>query len=63
MQNMSRAEISEKLASLGAEVMSGVSKKTDFLIAGAKAGSKLAKAKSLDVTVISEDEFIAAIRA
>ncbi|PRP91242.1 DNA ligase [Enhygromyxa salina] len=61
MQNMSRAEISDKLASLGAVVTGSVSKKTDLLIAGSRAGSKLTKAKSLDITVMSEDEFIAAL--
>lgn len=55
--NYSRDSIKEKLESLGAKVTNSISKKTDFLIAGEKAGSKLDKAKSLDVRVLTETEF------
>ncbi|HEV7224227.1 MAG TPA: NAD-dependent DNA ligase LigA, partial [Pirellulales bacterium] len=52
-----REEIEELIAELGGRAASSVSKKTDYLVAGEKAGSKLDKAKSLGVAVISEDEF------
>ena len=42
----------------GAKVSGSVSKKTDYVIAGAEAGSKLEKARSLGVTVIDEAEFL-----
>ena len=52
----SRDEIKERLRGVGAVVTDSVSKKTHFLIAGAEAGSKLAKAQTLGVTVLTEDE-------
>ncbi len=52
----SRDELKAKLEALGAKCSGSVSSKTDFLIAGEKAGAKLAKAQALDVQVISEDE-------
>lgn len=55
--NYSRTSIKEKLESLGAKVSGSVSKKTDFVIAGEAAGSKYDKAKSLGVTILSEEEF------
>lgn len=57
LQNYSRAEIKEKLESLGAKVAGSVSKKTDYVIAGEAAGSKLTKAQELGVKVLSEEEF------
>lgn len=57
LENYSRTSIKEKLESLGAKVAGSVSKKTDFLIAGEAAGSKYDKAKSLDVTILSEEDF------
>jgi DNA ligase (NAD+) len=57
LQNYSRTEIKEKLENLGAKVAGSVSKKTDYVIAGEAAGSKLTKAQELGVKVISEEEF------
>lgn len=57
LQNYSRSEIKEKLESLGAKVAGSVSKKTDYVIAGEAAGSKLTKAQELGVKVLSEEEF------
>ena len=56
LENYSRTSIKEKLESLGAKVSGSVSKKTDFVIAGEAAGSKYDKAKSLGVTILSEEE-------
>lgn len=57
LENYSRTSIKEKLEALGAKVAGSVSKKTDFVIAGEAAGSKYDKAKSLGVTILSEEEF------
>jgi DNA ligase (NAD+) len=56
-----RDEINDLIASLGGKAGSSVSKKTDFLVAGEEAGSKLEKAKALGVRVLTEDEFDALI--
>lgn len=52
-----RDEIKEKLESLGANVTGSVTKKTDYVIAGDKAGSKYDKAKELGITIINEEEY------
>lgn len=57
LENYSRNGIKEKLEALGAKVSGSVSKKTDYVIAGEAAGSKYDKAKSLGVTILSEEEF------
>jgi DNA ligase (NAD+) len=49
-----REEFAARLQGLGAKVMGSVSRKTDYLLAGAEAGSKLAKAEALGVAVIDE---------
>lgn len=57
LEHYSRTSIKEKLESLGAKVSGSVSKKTDYLLAGEAAGSKLTKANELGVKVLTEDEF------
>ncbi|MDD3068895.1 MAG: NAD-dependent DNA ligase LigA [Bacilli bacterium] len=56
-----RKEATDLLENLGAKVTGSVSKATDVVIAGTEAGSKLDKANSLGITVLSEDEFKALI--
>ena len=51
---MTRDEAKEKLEALGAKVSGSVSKKTSFVVAGAEAGSKLDKARDLDIDVWDE---------
>ena len=58
MESYSRNEAKAILISLGANVSGSVSKKTDYVIYGTAAGSKLAKAQSLGVATMSEDEFL-----
>lgn len=52
-----RSGINEMIESLGAKAGSSVSSKTDYLICGEKAGSKLSKARELGVTVLTPAEF------
>lgn len=58
MSILTRDEAKDKLVALGAKVAGSVSKKTDMVIAGEAAGSKLAKANELGIPVIDEDELI-----
>jgi DNA ligase (NAD+) len=59
LSSMTRDEASERLSALGAKVTSSVSRKTDYVIAGADAGSKLDKAAKLGVEVLDEERFLA----
>ncbi len=58
LPTLSRDEAKDKLELVGAKVAGSVSKKTDFVIAGADAGSKLEKAIELGVTVLDEAQFL-----
>ena len=58
LEHFTRNEINNRILSLGGNPGSSVTKKTDFLICGEKAGSKLTKAQSLGVRILSESEFL-----
>ncbi len=57
LERHSREEAGQLVASHGGKVISSVSKKTDYVVAGADPGSKLAKAQALGVTILDEDGF------
>jgi DNA ligase (NAD+) len=59
LPTLQRAEIEEMIVKLGGKASGSVSKKTSLLVAGEDAGNKLAKAKELNVPVLSEAEFLA----
>lgn len=62
MPNLGRAEAQTMAQDAGAKVSGSVSKKTDYVVAGSEAGSKLTKAEQLGVTVIDEAEFLRLLR-
>ena len=63
LTQMGRNEAKALLQDMGAKVSGSVSAKTDFVIAGDAAGSKLIKAQELGVTVLTEEEFLAEIQS
>ncbi len=63
LESMTREEAEAALTRLGAKVASAVSKKTSGVIAGAEAGSKLAKAEKLGVRVLDEQTFRSGTRS
>jgi len=58
LEKYTREEAGENISRLGGKLTSSISKKTDFLIAGEKAGSKLTKAKNLGIDVLSENDML-----
>lgn len=59
LPTLTRSEAKAKALAVGAKVAGSVSKKTDYVVLGADAGSKAEKARELGVSTISEDEFVA----
>jgi DNA ligase (NAD+) len=57
LTSFTREQAEEKIINFGGNVTSSVSKKTDYVLAGEKAGSKLDKAKTLGINIIDEIEF------
>ncbi len=62
LEKLSRSEAKALAEKAGASIVSGVSAKLDYLVVGANPGSKLTKAEALDVAILSEQEFIDAIK-
>jgi len=58
LQSMTRRQAKQKIELLGGKVAGSVSKKTTYVIAGEKPGSKLKKAQELGVNILNEEEFI-----
>lgn len=63
LPSYTRAEATKLIESAGGEVMSSVSKETDFVLAGDNAGSKLEKARQKGIKIISEKEFISLLNS
>lgn len=63
LTGMSRVDAKEKIENNGGKVTSSISKKTDYLLAGENAGSKLEKAEKSGVKIISEEEFLGLLQS
>ena len=61
MPTLGRKEVTELIEKNGGKCTGSVSKKTDYLVAGNAAGSKLTKAQNLGIKILTEDELIAMI--
>ena len=57
LEKYTRTEASDIIEKLGGKTSGSVSKKTDYVLAGEDAGSKLSKAQSLGITILSEEDF------
>ena len=58
LTHFTREEAKERIENLGGNVTGSVSKKTDFIVAGEEAGSKLTKAESLNIPIWDEDQLL-----
>ena len=63
LSSMTREKASEHVKALGGKVSGSVSAKTDYVVAGDSAGSKLKKAENLSIKILSEQEFLNMINA
>ena len=63
LSNFTRDEATAHLEKLGAKVVGSVSKKTDYVLAGESAGSKLTKAKELGIAILTEEDLITLINS
>ena len=58
LKNFTRDEAKERIENKGGKVTASVSKKTDFVVAGADPGSKMEKAREMGVKILTEKEFL-----
>ncbi len=63
LPTLTRDDASELIRSFGGKVSGSVSKKTDYVLAGEEAGSKLEKAKTLGITILTEEEFLTMLKS